>query len=111
MGAKRVKRHLTKEQFERACARFNIREDLKLAAYRVMVDPRESMPKIESDTGVHRQSIQQVVAKVWQHHQELNELPEGWVAITVNFPVERAAEVQQESNDLFGAYCAETESH
>ncbi len=111
MAGKRIKRYLTEDEFKNATIRKHIKPRLKIAAHSVMVTPRKTMVQVEHEMQIPRQSIQQVVSKIWKNHLELQGLPTGWVSVTVKLPETKAIEVQKLSDDLFRHFCQKTTSN
>lgn len=101
MRAKTVrhKRRLSALDFERATENMRMLPELKLAAYRYMVE-RKTFKEVSDESGLNDRSVQRKVREIWEAFIGLPALPSGWVTEPVSLPKDKMRQVQAMSSTL-----------
>lgn len=95
----RPKRHLSDLEFDRAANTLEMKPELRVAAYRYMVD-RHTFTRVSEESGLHDRSIQRKVREIWEVHCNLPPLPPDWVTELVSLPRPEMKEIKLRSKKL-----------
>lgn len=95
----RPKRRLTALEFERATEGMRMMPELKVAAFRYMVEKR-TFKEVSDESGLNDRSVQRKVREIWEAFESLPALPPGWVTEPVSLPGSEMRRVQELSSAL-----------
>ncbi len=89
-----LKKSLTEEEFNFTISHLKMKKENVLLVYKILVQgvPRSIVAKTVNTKS--EQAIKKAVHKVWDKFLELQDIPEGWVSISICLPQEEAMQLK-----------------